>query len=364
MCNIFKWLEQFMIKDSLLIKNGLIVTVNDKSEIFNGDILVKDKRIAQIGQNIDTSADSIFDASGLIISPGFIQTHVHLCQALFRNMADDLSLLDWLKKKIWPLEGSHTENSLRASACLGLAELLLGGTSTIMDMGTVHHMQVVFEEIEKSGIRALCGKTMMDDGDIPDSLRESTADSVSQSLELLKEWHGAANGMIRYAFAPRFVLTCSDKLLSKSFELANEYGTLFHTHAAENREEIRLVQDRYGMRNISLFKKMGISGPNVCLAHCVWLDEEEKNILEQEQIKVLHCPSANLKLGSGIAPIPEYLDRGISVSLGSDGAPCNNNMNIFNGMRLATLIPEPVYGPTAMNAETVFRMATIDGARA
>ena len=353
-----------MIKDSLLIKNGLIVTVNDKSEIFNGDILVKDKRIAQIGQNIDTSADSIFDASGLIISPGFIQTHVHLCQALFRNMADDLSLLDWLKKKIWPLEGSHTENSLRASACLGLAELLLGGTSTIMDMGTVHHMQVVFEEIEKSGIRALCGKTMMDDGDIPDSLRESTADSVSQSLELLKEWHGAANGLIRYAFAPRFVLTCSDKLLSKSFELANEYGTLFHTHAAENREEIRLVQDRYGMRNISLFKKMGISGPNVCLAHCVWLDEEEKNILEQEQIKVLHCPSANLKLGSGIAPIPEYLDRGISVSLGSDGAPCNNNMNIFNEMRLAALIQKPLYGPTAMNAETVFRMATIDGARA
>ena len=151
----------------ILIKNGFIVTVNSDSEVFRGDILVGDKKILKIGKNIDHQGATIFDASDYIVSPGFIQTHIHLCQALFRNLADDLNLLDWLKNKVWPLEGSHDIDSLRVSAQLGLAELILGGTTTIMDMGTVNHMQSVFEEIERSGIRGFSGKTMMDTGSSP-----------------------------------------------------------------------------------------------------------------------------------------------------------------------------------------------------
>ena len=128
--------------------------------------------------------------------------------------------------------------------------------------------------------------------------------------------------------------------------------------------ETNLIEQTFGVKNINFFEKLGIAGPGVCLAHCIWLDEKEKDILEENNIKVLHCPSANLKLGSGIAPIPEYLERGISVSLGADGAPCNNNMDIFNEMRLAALIQKPENGPTAMNSETVFKMATIEGAKA
>jgi cytosine/adenosine deaminase-related metal-dependent hydrolase len=320
--------------------------------------------IADVGKNLSDPDATVFDASDYFITPGFVQTHVHLCQALFRNLADDLSLLNWLQKKIWPLEAQHTESSLRTSAQLGIAELLLGGTSTIMDMGTINHMATVFEEIEQSGIRAICGKTMMDWGEIPDNLLETTTASIDNSLALLETWHNKAGGRIKYAFAPRFVLSCSQELLSQTHRLCKEYGVHFHSHAAENIEETNLIKETFGIRNIGLFEKLGIIGPEVCLAHCIWLDDKEKDILEQNNMKVLHCPSANLKLGSGIAPVPEYLDRGISVSLGADGAPCNNNLDIFNEMRLAALIQKPLNGPMAMSSETVFRMATIEGARA
>ena len=348
----------------ILIKNGLIITVNSDSEVYRGDILVGNKKILKVGQTISDPQAAIFDASDYIVSPGFIQTHVHLCQSLFRNLADDLSLLDWLKKKIWPLEGSHDVNSLRVSAQLGLAELILGGTTTIMDMGTINHMHCVFEEMARSGIRGLSGKTMMDSGDIPEFLRESTTASIDSSLALYEQWHNHDDGRIKYAFAPRFVLSCSKELLQQTYKICTEHDVIFHSHAAENRDEIQLVEQLFGESNIALFEKLKLVGPNVCLAHCIWLNNIEKDILKDYNIKVLHCPSANLKLGSGIAPIPEYIERGISVSIGADGAPCNNNMDILNEMRLAALIQKPLHGPTVMDSETVFRMATIEGARA
>jgi cytosine/adenosine deaminase-related metal-dependent hydrolase len=347
-----------------LLKNGLIVTVNETSDVFSGDILVDKTKIVDIGANLDYPDVSTFDASDYFITPGFIQTHVHLCQTLFRNLADDLNLLDWLKKKIWPLEGQHTENSLRLSAQLGIAELFRGGTTTIMDMGTVKHMHTVFEEIKYSGIRAVCGKTMMDWGDIPENLKETTTESIDNSLQLLETWHNSAKGRIQYAFAPRFVLSCTQELLSTTYRLCKEYNVPFHSHASENLHETQMVEKTFGLKNIKVFEKLGILGPQVFLAHCIWLDEDEKNIMEQNKMKVLHCPGANLKLGSGIAPIPEFLERGISVSLGADGAPCNNNLDIFNEMRLAALIQKPINGPTALSSETVFRMATIEGAKA
>ena len=173
----------------LLIKNGLIATMDEQANIFTGSLLIKDNLIQDINPQESSSDIQIFDASGFIIVPGFVQTHIHLCQTLFRNLADDLPLIRWLKEKIWPLEGSLGPDSLRLSAQLGISELLLSGTTTIMDMGTVHHMDVVFEEIEKSGIRAFCGKTMMDSGEIPPSLSESTKKSIDSSLELLEKWH-------------------------------------------------------------------------------------------------------------------------------------------------------------------------------
>lgn len=351
------------MNNKLLIKNALLVTMNNNTDVFRGDILIDGKHIIEIGDELQVAGALLFDASGYIITPGFVQTHVHLCQTLFRNLADDLSLLDWLSKKIWPYEAAHTPDSLRLSAKLGLAELIRGGTTTIMDMGTVHHQDVIFEELAQAGLRAVAGKTMMDYGDLPEGLVEKTEVSINESLRLLDKWHNFDNGRLKYAFAPRFALSCSDELLIETGRLAKEKGVLYHTHAAENREEGRLILERFGVSNIMLFDKLGLADENLCLAHCVWSDEQDRRLLKERDIKVLHCPSANLKLGSGIAPIPDYLDAGVTVSLGADGAPCNNNLDIFSEMRLAALIQKPQYGPQSMPAEKILAMATINGAK-
>ena len=351
-----------MKSDIFLIKNGLIVTGNDDDDVFEGDILIEKGKISEVAPHIDPHGLPSFDAARFIIIPGLIQTHVHLCQTLLRNLADDLPLFEWLQEKIWPYEGKLTPESLRISARLGIAELLMSGTTTIMDFGTVHHMDVVFEELLSSGIRAFCGKTMMDHEDMPSSLRENTHQALETSLDLLDRWHEKGNGRIRYAFAPRFIPSCSKKLLMETVRLTEEYKSIFHTHAAETEEEVNWVIRNHNERCISFFDRIGASSQSLCLAHCIWLNDREKDILASNKIKVLHCPGSNLKLGSGIAPIPEYIDKGITVSLGTDGAPCNNTLDLFKEMHLAALIQKPRYGPTAMNARTVFRMATRNGA--
>ena len=350
--------------DRILIKNALIVTMNSNLDVLNGDMLIQDGKIEQMGNILNTVDCEEYDAHGYIVIPGLIQTHVHLCQTLFRNLADDLPLLDWLTKKILPFENKHTPESLCVSARLGLAELFKSGTTTIMDFGTVQHQQVIFEELATSGIRAFAGKTMMDTGNMPADMKEKTNDSLAESEVLANQWHNYDKGRLKYAFAPRFVLTCSEELMIETGKLAKKFNTLLHTHASENKDETRLVMDQYGERNILLFDKLGLADENLCLAHCIWTNEREMALLKERDIKVLHCPSANLKLGSGIAPIPKYLKEGIHVSIGADGAPCNNNMDVFNEMRLASLIQKPIHGPEAMPAIDTFKLATVNGARA
>ncbi|MBT2689582.1 5'-deoxyadenosine deaminase [Bacillus sp. ISL-47] len=350
---------------SILIKNAEIITMNAKEEILFGDLYIVDDRIADIGPNLNVSADKVIDASGKTVIPGFIQTHIHLCQTLFRGQADDLELLDWLKQKIWPLEASHDEESIYYSAMLGIGELLQSGTTTVVDMETVHHTEYAFQAIAESGIRALAGKVMMDKGDeVPVLLREKTSKSIQDSVDLLEKWHNYDNGRIQYAFCPRFVVSCTEELLTNIRDLSAGYNVRVHTHASENANEIQLVEREFGMRNVVYLDSIGLANDRLILAHCVWLDEEEKRIIKQRGVKVSHCPGSNLKLASGVAEVPSLLERQAFVSLGADGAPCNNNLDMFNEMRLAAIIQKPVHGPTAMNARTVFRMATIGGAKA
>jgi 5-methylthioadenosine/S-adenosylhomocysteine deaminase len=348
--------------ERILIKNALIVTMNANLEVVKGDILINENIIEKVGNFNDENKSAIFNADGLIVVPGFIQTHVHLCQALFRNLADDLPLLDWLAKKILPFENRHTPESLRASSRLALAELIKGGTTTIMDFGTTRYQDVIFEELASCGIRAYAGKTMMDKGNMPKNMKENTQASLAESEKLANKWHNFDEGRLKYAFAPRFVLSCTEELLVESGSLAKKFNTLLHTHASENRRETELVIKQLGQRNIIVFDKLGLADNNLCLAHCIWTDDSETALLKERNIKVLHCPSANLKLGSGVAPIPNYISKGITVSLGADGAPCNNNMDMFNEMRLASLIQKPVHGPEAMSAQDTFKLATVNGA--
>ncbi len=351
---------------NLLIKNAEIVTMNANDEIFNGDIYIENDRIKAIGKNlVVTCADKIIDASGRTVIPGFVQTHIHLCQTLFRGRADDLELMDWLKQKIWPLEAAHDEESIYYSALLGIGELIQSGTTTIVDMETVHHTEFAFQAIAASGIRALSGKVMMDKGnEVPKRLQEKTSESIQKSVDLLEQWNEFDGGRIKYAFSPRFVVSCTEELLKEVSSLSKHYNVYVHTHASENRGEIEIVERETGMRNITYLDHLGLANERLILAHCIWLDETEKIIIKEKGVKVSHCPGSNLKLASGIAEIPHLLQQNISVSLGADGAPCNNNLDMLNEMRLAALIQKPTFGPTVMDAKTVFKMATIGGAKA
>jgi 5-methylthioadenosine/S-adenosylhomocysteine deaminase len=349
-----------------LFKNGTIVTMNARREVFMGDLLVDGSIIRAVGDGIELPADRIIDLQRDAVIPGLIQTHIHLCQTIFRGQADDLELLDWLKYRIWPLEGAHDHDSLYASAQLGIGELFLGGTTTIVDMETVKHTESAFQAILDSGMRAISGKCMMDDpsGDIPLTLREGTEDSLRESNELFEKYHGAGNGRLEVAFTPRFVISCTDELLREVAVLAKQKQAFVHTHSSENKGEIAVVESTRGMRNVVFLDKLGLTGEKLILAHCIWLDDQEKEILINTKTRIAHCPSSNLKLASGIAPIPELIDRGAEVSLGADGAPCNNNLDGFVEMRTAALIQKPLHGPTAMPAQRVFEMATLGGARA
>jgi 5-methylthioadenosine/S-adenosylhomocysteine deaminase len=350
---------------SILIRNGTIVTMDAENSIVRGDLLIRDGKITSVGEQDASKADDVIDASGCAVLPGFVQTHIHLCQTLFRGAADDLSLIDWLKKRIWPMEAAHTVESIRASARLGIAELIKGGTTCALTMETVRHTEEVLRAIEETGFRATVGKCMMDKGeDVPPQLAERTQDSIDQSLELIANWHGKADGRIRCCFAPRFAVSCTSELLAEVAQLARERGVMIHTHASENKSECEMVESETGMRNVAYLDSLGISGGHVMLAHCIHLSKEEMEMLGRTKTNVAHCPSSNLKLGSGLARVAEMLARNISVSLGADGAPCNNRLDMFTEMRTAALLQKLAHGPEILPAGQVLRMSTIDGARA
>jgi 5-methylthioadenosine/S-adenosylhomocysteine deaminase len=353
----------------ILIKDATIITLDAANRIFEGSVAIDHGRITSVEPSISSRHaarfDELIDARGRVLLPGFIQTHIHLCQTLFRGFADDLALIDWLKQRVWPMEAAHTPESLRASARLGIAELIRGGTTCALTMETVNHTEAVFRAVEESGFRATVGKCMMDQGDdVPDPLHEETDDSVEESMELLNRWHGRADGRIRYCFAPRFAVSCTRELLEHVATLSRKHGVMVHTHASENRDEIAIVERSTGKRNIEYLHDLGLTAPHVVLAHCVHLDESELEILSETGTHVSHCPSSNLKLSSGIARVAEMLDRGISVSLGADGAPCNNRLDMFMEMRTAALLQKVLHSPQTLPALTALRMATTHGARA
>lgn len=349
---------------SILIKNGTLVTMDASNSIVSGELLFVDGKIADVGAS-GRSADLTIDATDCVVIPGFVQTHIHLCQTIFRGAADDLALIDWLKKRVWPMEAAHSPRSIAASARLGIAELIKGGTTCALTMETVNHTGEVFKVVEESGFRATVGKCMMDKGDeVPAALHEQTAESIAESIALLEKWHGKADGRVRYCFAPRFAVSCTRQLLEKVAVLALARGVMVHTHASENRTECSMVESETGMRNIEYLDSLGLTGRHVALAHCVHLSAHEIDTLHTTRTNVIHCPSSNMKLGSGIAPIVALLERGVSVSLGADGAACNNRLDMFTEMRTAALLQKALHGPEVLTAGRALRLATIDGARA
>lgn len=356
-----------MAEKETWIVNGTLVTQDSKRRALRANLRIVDGRIAAITSRKPSRSKNVevIDAAGKTILPGFVQAHIHLCQTLFRNQADDLELLDWLSKRIWVMEAAHTERTLHASALLGIHELLSSGTTCILDMGTVRHTEAILDAVKTSGIRASVGKCLMDNpSTTPKTLREPTQTALGEAQDLYRRWNGRENDRIRVSYAPRFVISCTERLLSEVRRLARDQGAIVHTHASENLKEIQLVKRLVDCENVEHLHQLGLTSPQLVLAHCIWLKPNEKQILQRTGTHVVHCPSSNLKLASGVAHVPEMLRRGINVALGADGAPCNNNLNVFQEMRLAALIHKPGAGPRAMRAQEVLDMATRGGARA
>ena len=355
-------------RSEIIFRGGTIITVATDHRIATGDVACRDGVIVHVGGDYtpQTLQYDIIDCTNCIVMPGLVQAHTHVCQSLARGRADDLELLDWLQKVIWPYEGSLDAAAMSASAELGVAELLLGGTTAILDMGSVHHTDAIFEAALRSGIRATIGKAMMDADDpaIPAGLRETTQASLDEAAALIARWHGRDDGRLSYAYAPRFALSCTEALLREVGRLGRRNNIRVHTHSSENKSEIAEVQRRFGKENIAYLADCGIVGPHVGIAHCIHLSLAERALLASTGTHVLHCPSSNLKLASGICEVPELIDAGVSVALGADGAPCNNNLDGFLELRLAALLPKPRLGPRALPAAQAVALATMGGARA
>jgi cytosine/adenosine deaminase-related metal-dependent hydrolase len=346
-----------------------IVVADAHTVVRDGAIVVDDDRIAAVGDTTELAerypdhATAEYD----VLAPGLVGGHIHSVQSVGRGIADDTALLDWLFEYVLPMEADLNADEMEAAARLGYLECIESGTTTCIDHLSVAHADRAFEAAGELGIRGRLGKVLMDQGaDAPDELVERTDAGLAESERLIREYHGAFDDRIRYAVTPRFAVSCSEDCLRGVRDLADQYdGVRIHTHASENTEEVATIERDTGHRNIHWLDEVGLTGEDVVLAHCVHTDETEREVLAETGTHVTYCPSSNMKLASGIAPIPEYLDRGINVALGNDGPPCNNTLDPFTEMRQASLLGKvDTRDPTTLPAETVFEMATVNGAAA
>ena len=352
----------------LLVRGGTLLTLDPEARILDGhDLLAERGRIVRMAPSIPPPPGArVLDASGALVLPGLVQGHVHLGQTLFRGLAEERRLLAWLRERIWPLEAAHDADSAYWSGLLGAAECLLGGTTTIQDIGIGPEAAALMEAIADSGLRATAGKCLMDVGEgLPARLAEPTDRCLSETEALAGRWHGARGGRIRYVLNPRFALSCSEPLLAGVAALALRLDLPVHTHALEQRDETALVRRLMGGRDeIELFADLGLLDRDLRVAHGVWLSPRHYADLARRRFSVVHCPGSNLKLGSGIARVARIRRAGIPVGIGCDGPPCNNRLDAWEEIRLASRLQALREGPGALDGLAALRLATSEGARA
>jgi 5-methylthioadenosine/S-adenosylhomocysteine deaminase len=349
-----------------MILSGTVVA-DSSTVVHDGAVVVDGSDIEAVGDRstlTEQYPDHREEAYDVLV-PGQVGAHVHSVQSLGRGIADDTELLDWLFEYVLPMEATLGAEEMAVAARLGYLELIESGTTTAIDHLSVAHADRAFEAAGEMGLRGLLGKVLMDRRS-PEGLLEDTQEALDESERLIREYHDTHGGRIRYAVTPRFAVSCTEACLRGARELADEHdGVRIHTHASENRSEIETVEADTGQRNIHWLDEVGLTGEDCVLAHCVWTDESEREVLAETGTHVTHCPSSNMKLASGVAPVPDYLERGINVALGNDGPPCNNTLDPFTEMRQASLLGKvDRLDPTATAAADIFEMATINGARA
>jgi len=350
---------------NIVIHNGTVITMNSDLDIIeNGVLCIKNDKLVKIDPRKNHSplpeGKKIIDARGGIIMPGLVNTHTHLPMVLFRGLADDLPLSRWLNEYIFPAEANHIHpESVRIGALLSSAEMLLSGTTTCCD-GYFHedHVAAAMNEI---GMRAILGQGVID---FPVPGVPKPEDNVNNAIKFLQKWKNIAP-LITPSIFCHSPYTCSGSTLTKAKDAADAKGVLFQIHAAETKDEYASIQTKHHTTPVKYLDKIGIIDQNTLLVHAVWLDDDDIEIIAKRGASVSHNPESNMKLASGIAPVPELLKAGVTVGLGTDGCASNNNLDLFSEMDTAAKLHKVnAMNPTLMDAVTVLKMATIEGARA
>ena len=351
----------------LLLRGGTVLTLDSRATVLPGaDVLVADGRIQHVGHFPETPPGTrVLDVSGALVLPGLIQGHLHLGQTFFRGLAEGRRLLAWLRERIWPLEAAHDDESAYWCAMLGAAECLLGGTTTIQDIGIGPGAGGLLRAVADSGLRAFAGPCLMDSGvTLPDALRGETDRVLADAEALGPRFDGSGGGLLRFALNPRFILTCSDPLWEGIRDLSLRHGWPIHTHALEQQDETAAVRELKGRDEVEYFADQGLLAADLRLAHGVWLTAGHLERARSARWSVVHCPSSNLKLGSGIADLVEIRRAGVPVGIGCDGAACSNHLDNLDEARLAALLQKLKHGPDAFSGLDALRLATSEGARA
>jgi len=368
-----------MILTSILVKGGTVITMDPRRRVIrDAAVLVKDGLITQVGKSADIKsqnrAEFEVDASGRAVLPGFVDTHVHLAQALIRGCADDTSLIDWLQKFVWPLQGNFDAQDGKASAELCMLEMIKSGTTTFLEslLHTRYGLDGIAESVERCGMRGILSKTVMslpgygsEKSIMHPGMVEDGETCLREVESHFKRWNDRADDRIRVWYGARSLGGCTPQLYKQIAEGAKRLGTGITMHLGEVQEDVRYAMKEFGKTPVEFMDQVGLVGSNVVFAHGVWLGEKEWPILALKGATVAHCPSSNMKLASGITSVPEMLRAGVNVGLGCDGGPSNNCYDMVREMKTASLLHKVrTLDPLTMNAETVLEMATIKGARA
>ncbi len=341
----------------ILIKNGIVVAMDNQRRILkNFSVAISDGRIVEIGEKIKGEADVVIDASKKIVMPGLINTHTHLAMTLFRGIADDVPLMKWLQEVIWPIESKLEAKHVYAGSLLGCLEMIKSGTTCFNDM--YFFLDEVAKSIGESGIRGVISHAMFDFGG-----EGKTEAALRHGEENIRKY--SAGGMVRAFFGPHAPYTCSEELLIKTKELADKCGTGIHIHVAETKEEVENSKKEKGLPPFEYLEKIGFLGPNVVAAHSTWTSNREIEIIKKRGVKIAHNPTCNMKLASGVARVPDFLEKGIAISLGTDGAASNNSLDMFDDLKICALVHKlHNKNPSLVPAEKVLEFATINGAKA
>jgi len=348
----------------IIIRGGTVVTMDGSSRVIeNGAVAVKGERIVAVGTAREVAAKfaatRIINASGKVIMPGLINTHTHVPMVLFRGIADDLLLMEWLQKYIFPAEAKNVdEQFVRWGTRLGCLEMIKGGTTTYVDM--YYFEDAIADETARAGMRAVLGETLID---FPAPDNKTWDAGIAYTERFAAKWKGHA--LITPAIAPHAAYTVSTDHLKQAHSFSERFGIPLLIHAAEDPAEVKTIQERYGSSTVAYLERNGLLDERVIAAHMIWPTADDIATLARRKVGVAHCPQSNMKLAGGAAPVPQMLKAGVAVGLGTDGAASNNDLSLWEEMDTAAKLHKLTsQDPTVINAREALEMATIRGARA